>query len=179
MPGLKAKIMDETAVKRAVMRISHEITEKNKGVSGLVIVGIKRRGAVLAKMICDNIEKIEGIRVPFVALDISFYYDDLSPNEVSPVYRPEKNINVTGKTVIIVDDVLFTARTARTAVEAVFSMGRPKKIQLAVLIDRGHHELPISPDYCGKTIPTSRRETVAVCVPEFDNETSVLLYESL
>ena len=178
MPALKAKIMDEAAVKRAVMRISHEITEKNKGVSNLVIVGIKRRGAVIAKMICDNIEKIEGIRVPYVALDISFYYDDLSPNEVSPVYRPEKNINVTGKTVVVVDDVIFTARTTRTAVEAVFSMGRPSKVQLAVLIDRGHHELPIRPDYCGKVIPTSKRETVAVCVPEFDNEMSVLLYES-
>lgn len=178
MPVLKAKIIDENGVRRAVMRISHEITEANKGVDDVILVGIKRRGISLARMICENLEKIEGIRPPMFELDITFYRDDLEKSSEIPTYhKGNPDFDTSGKKVIIVDDVIYTGRTARAALEAVFSLGRPSKIQLAVLVDRGHRELPIRADYVGKTIPTSKNEIVKVSTPEYDGEFGVELYE--
>lgn len=175
---LKSRLMDEDAMRRALMRISHEITEKNKGVENVCIVGIRRRGERLAELIRDNIEKIEGILVPCGSIDINFYRDDLSPVAESPVISPaELDFEVAGKTVVIVDDVIYTGRTARAAIEAVFSCGRPKMIQLAALIDRGHRELPIRADYVGKNIPTSHTELVEVHIPPFDDGTGVYLMD--
>lgn len=176
---LKSRLMDDDAMRRALMRISHEITEKNKGVQNVCIVGIRRRGERLAELISDNLEKIEGVRVPCGSIDINFYRDDLSPVAEAPVIgRARLSFDVTGKTVVIVDDVLFTGRTARAAIEAVFSCGRPRAIQLAVLIDRGHRELPIRADFVGKNIPTSHTELVEVRIPPFDDEMSVCLMDS-
>ena len=178
MPFLKASIIDENGVRRALMRISHEITEANKGIEDVIIVGIKRRGISLAKMICDNLEKIEGTRPDMFELDITFYRDDLEKSSEIPTYHKGRpDFDTSGKKVIIVDDVIYTGRTARAALEAVFSLGRPSKIQLAVLVDRGHRELPIRADYVGKTIPTSKNEIVKVNTPEYDNAWGVDLYE--
>lgn len=172
---MNKQIMDEITLKRTVMRISHEIVEKNKDIDNIVLVGVKRRGVILAKMIRDNICKIEKTELPCESLDIHFYRDDLSRQTDMPIYDPSEKIDVTGKNIIIVDDVLYTGRTVRAAIEAVFSMGRPAKIQLAILIDRGHRELPLRADYVGKSIPTSRKETISVKVAEFDGETGVEL----
>ena len=175
---LKAQLMDEAAMGRALMRISHEITEKNKGVENLVLVGIRRRGEPLAERIADNIEKIEGRRVPTGSIDIGFYRDDLSEVWDSPyVRKTELPFDVTGKDLVLCDDVIFTGRTARAAIEAVFSGGRARTIQLAVLIDRGHRELPIRPDYVGKNVPTARSEMIEVRLPEYDGETGVYLMD--
>lgn len=166
--------MDEAALKRAVMRISHEIVEKNKGTDDIILVGIKRRGIYLAQMIRDNILKIEDAEVPCESLDIHFYRDDLSKEADAPVYKENtEKLDVTGKKIILVDDVLYTGRTVRAAIEALFSMGRPSKIQLAILIDRGHRELPFRADFVGKSIPTSRSEMVSVKVQCLDGETGV------
>lgn len=174
----KAKILDESALRRAVMRISHEIGEANRGIEGVVIVGIKRRGVCLAKMICDNLEKIEGTRPPMHELDITFYRDDLEKSSDIPTYRKgDCCFEVDDKKVVIVDDVIYTGRTARAALEAIFSIGRPSKIQLAVLVDRGHRELPLRADYVGKTIPTSKNEVVKVGTPEYDGFWGVDLYD--
>lgn len=176
---MKKQIMDEAALKRAVMRISHEILEKNKGTDGILLVGIKRRGVYLAQMIRDNILKIENAEVPCESLDIHFYRDDLSKETDAPIFRESnENIEVTGKKIIIVDDVLYTGRTVRAAIEAVFSMGRPSKIQLAILVDRGHRELPFRADFVGKSIPTSRDEKVSVKVECLDGETGVDLIKN-
>ncbi len=175
---LKARLMDEEAMRRALMRISHEIAEKNKGVENICIVGIRRRGERLGELIRNNIEKIEGVGVSCGSIDIRFYRDDLSPVAETPVIAQARlPFEVTGKTVVIVDDVLYTGRTARAAIEAVFSCGRPKAIQLAVLIDRGHRELPIRADYVGKNIPTSHTELVEVRIPPFDDGTGVYLMD--
>lgn len=174
---LKATLMDEQGVARSLVRIAHEITEKNDGTADICIVGIKRRGVPLAKRIAKNIEKIESISIPVGELDIKFYRDDLSPEFILPETKEVKlGFDVTGKKVILVDDVLFTGRTARAAIEAIFSSGRPASIQLAILIDRGHRELPIRPDFVGKNVPTSLDEVVKVSLPELDGETSVKLY---
>lgn len=171
---MNKNIMDEAALKRAVMRISHEIIEKNKGTENIVLVGIKRRGIHLGQMIRDNIMKIEGVEVPLQTLDIHFYRDDLTMESDAPVYKEETGkFEVTGKKIILVDDVIYTGRTVRAAIEAVFTMGRPSQIQLAVLIDRGHRELPFKADYIGKSIPTSRNETVSVKIECLDGETGV------
>lgn len=176
---MKKQIMDEAALKRAVMRISHEIIEKNKGTDSIVLVGIKRRGVYLADMIRDNILKIEDTEVPCESLDIHFYRDDLSKEADSPVYRePTDKIDVTDKKIILVDDVLYTGRTVRAAIEAIFSMGRPSKIQLAILVDRGHRELPFRADFVGKSIPTSRDEMVSVKIECLDGETGVDLIKN-
>lgn len=175
---LKAKIMDEATLNRALMRISHEIGEKNKGVDNIVLAGIQRRGVDIARRISENIERIEGIRPPCGSIDISFYRDDLSPLEDNPKVRAAQlPFDVTDKDIVLVDDVIYTGRTVRAAIEAVFSCGRPKSIQLAVLVDRGHRELPIRPDFVGKNIPSSRRELVEVRLPEYDGETGVYLME--
>ena len=157
---LKSIIMDEAAVHRSMTRITHEIIEKNSGAADLVLLGIHRRGMPLAAMLRDNIIQFEGREIPLGRIDISLYRDDL-----------------TGKTVILVDDVIYTGRTVRAAIEAVFHSGRPKAIQLAVLIDRGHRELPLRPDYVGKNIPTSHSEMVSVMVDEYDGKTGVALYQ--
>ena len=174
----KAQIMDEAAVNRALARISHEIVEKNKGVENVVLVGIRRRGEPIAERIRRSICRIEGISVPCGSIDIKFYRDDLEKLSDSPVIRRAGlPFDVNDRDVILTDDVLYTGRTARAAIEAVFSCGRPRSIQFAVLIDRGHRELPIRADYVGKNIPTSHTELVEVRLPEFDGETGVFLME--
>ena len=173
----KASVMDSAAMKRALVRMSHEILEKNKGAQDLCLVGIRRRGEPLAQMICDNIKAIEGAEVPCGDIDIGFYRDD-APRGDAPVVRESSlPFPVENKNVIIVDDVLYTGRTVRAAIEAIFSLGRPKAIRLAILVDRGHRELPIRADFAGKSIPTSRSEFVKVSVPPYDDSMSVCLYE--
>lgn len=173
---LKAKLMDEAAMNRALMRISHEITEKNKGVENVVLVGIRRRGEPIAQRIRDNIKKIEDMEVPCGSIDISFYRDDLTLKSEMPVVdKAEIGFDVNDRDVVLVDDVLYTGRTARAAIEAVFSCGRPRSIQFAVLVDRGHRELPIRADYVGKNVPTSHTELIEVRLPEFDGNTGTYL----
>ena len=175
---LKSVIMDEAAVRRSMTRITHEIIEKNSGTSDLVLLGIHRRGMPLAAMLADNIHRFEGRDIPIGSIDISLYRDDLTELSDSPAEGASQiPCDITGKTVIIVDDVIYTGRTARAAIEAVFHYGRPKSIQLAVLIDRGHRELPIRADYVGKNIPTSHTEVVSVMVDEYDGQTGVCLYQ--
>lgn len=174
----KANIMDANDIRRALVRISHEIIEANKGTEDICLVGILRRGKPLAEMIKANIEKIEGVTVPCGELDIRFYRDDLSLENQDPLLKQsELPFLIEGKKVILVDDVIYTGRTVRAAIEALFSIGRPSLIQLAVLVDRGHRELPIRADYVGKNIPTSRTELVKVFLPPFDETAGVALYE--
>lgn len=174
----KAEIMDEAAIKRSLIRIAHEIIEKNKGTENIALVGIKSRGVPLAKLIAENIEKIEGKNIFVGELDIKHYRDDLTEVQELPEASPLDTVfDVTGKDIILVDDVLFTGRTVRAAIEAIFSIGRPSSIQLAILVDRGHRELPFRADYVGKNVPTSTSELISVQVPEFDDATSVKLYQ--
>ena len=183
MPGgvhlrFKAQILDAAAMERALKRISHEIAERNKGVENVVLVGIKRRGENLAYSIRDNIIRIENMELPCGSIDIGFYRDDLSLLAENPlVRRAELPFDVTDRDVVLVDDVLYTGRTVRAAMEAVLSCGRPRSIQLAVLVDRGHRELPIRADYVGKNLPTSHSELVEVRLPQHDGETGVFLLE--
>ena len=175
---LKATLMDAPAVSRALKRISFESIEKNRGTGDLCIVGIRRRGTCIAKELQRNIAAIEGTEVPVGELDITFYRDDLSVKLTDPTLN-ESDIpfDITNKTVILTDDVIFTGRTVRAAIDALFSLGRPKAIRLAVLVDRGHRELPIKADYVGKNVPTSLSEVIHVTFPEFDGtQPSVLLY---
>ena len=175
---VKAQLMDETGLNRALMRISHEIAEHNKGAENLLLVGVRRRGDPIARRIRENVEKIEGLAVPCGSVDIAFYRDDLSRLSASPeLRRTELPFDVNDRDVVLIDDVIYTGRTARAAIEAVFSCGRPRTIQLAVLVDRGHRELPIRPDYVGKNVPTSRSELIEVRLPEFDGETGVFLMD--
>ena len=175
---LKAQIMDEAALNRALTRISHEIVEKNKGVDNVVLVGIRRRGEPIAQRIRENIRAIENVELPSGSIDIGFYRDDLTALSDSPtVGGTELPFDVNDRDVILVDDVLFTGRTARAAIEAVFTCGRPRSIQFAALVDRGHRELPIRADYVGKNLPTSRGELVEVRLPDFDGETGVFLMD--
>ena len=178
MEKFKATLMDEAAVARALKRISHEILEKNNGTENLCIIGIKRRGVSLAKILADNIFAIEGVRVPTGGLDITFYRDDLTAISTDPVIHPTELVfSVVGKKVVLVDDVLYTGRTVRAALDALMSHGRAAAVQLAVLIDRGHRELPIRGDYVGKNIPTSKNEVIAVKIPPYDDITAAELYE--
>lgn len=174
----KARIMDEEAMRRAITRIAHEILEKNKGVEGLVLVGIRRRGVPLAERLARQIEAIEGRRIPVGSLDITLYRDDLTLRSDHPVvHRTDVPFSVQGKKVVLVDDVLYTGRTVRAALDAIMDLGRPALIQLAVLVDRGHRELPIRADYVGKNVPTSRREIIHVKVKEIDGEDAVVIEE--
>ena len=174
----KAAIMDEAAIERALIRISHQILERNKGADRLCLIGISRRGVPLAERIARNIEAIEGAKLPIGTMDITLYRDDLSKDDENPQVTGTKiSFDVQDQKVILVDDVLFTGRTIRAAIEGIFALGRPAEIQLAVLIDRGHRELPIRADYVGKNIPTSRAELVAVNLPEYDGKCSVELFE--
>jgi len=159
----KAEIMDESAIMRAITRIAHEIIEKNKGVDNLALIGIQRRGVPLAKMIAEKIKGVEGKSVPVGILDITLYRDDLSMLSEHPIINGTQiDFPITDKKIVLVDDVLYTGRTVRAAIDALMDAGRPKMVQLAVLIDRGHRELPIRPDYVGKNVPTSRLEVVNV-----------------
>ncbi|MBQ8304045.1 MAG: bifunctional pyr operon transcriptional regulator/uracil phosphoribosyltransferase PyrR [Clostridia bacterium] len=169
--------MDETAVDRALKRISHEILEKNQGGGGLCLLGIKRRGVPLAEKIAQNIFEIEGVKVPVGSLDITLYRDDLSEvSEEAVLNSSNIPFSVAAKKVVLVDDVLFTGRTARAALEAVMKFGRPEAVQLAVLVDRGHRELPIRGDYVGKNVPTAKNERVFVKMPPIDSVCSVEIF---
>ena len=165
------KIMDKDDVKRAVMRIAHEILEKSKGVEDLCIIGIRTRGVVLADRINECIKEIEGKNVPCGVLDITLYRDDLTLVANQPIVHETKiAFDISGKRVVLVDDVLFTGRTIRAALDALIDFGRPSCIQLAVLVDRGHRELPIRADYVGKNIPTNRDDNVKVILKENDKK---------
>jgi len=172
--------MDGEAMRRSLVRISHEIVEKNKGVENIVLVGIRTRGVPIAERLADAIEKIEGTRPPVGVLDITLYRDDLSTLAYQPVVRTtELPVDISGKIVVLVDDVLYTGRTIRAALDAVIDMGRPTTIQLAVLIDRGHRELPIRADFVGKNVPTSSHEVVSVQLDTIDGEEKVVIKEKM
>lgn len=189
---MKALIMDDKAIERAITRISHEIIEKNKGVENLAVVGIKTRGIYLAQRIAEKITEIENIKVPYYAIDITSYRDDLdqnfgwSPEESDEKGKEEQGekslkekieeMDFTGKRIVLVDDVLYTGRTIRAALNAILSFGRPSQIQLAVLIDRGHRELPIRADFVGKNLPTSTEERVKVNIVPHDEKNQVIIY---
>jgi pyrimidine operon attenuation protein/uracil phosphoribosyltransferase len=174
----KTSIMDADGIRRALIRIAHEITEKNRGVENVALVGIRTRGVPLAARIAEEIQKIENVEVPVGSLDITLYRDDLTTMGYNPViHGTEIDFDVTGKHIVLVDDVLYTGRTIRAALDAIIDMGRPNSIQLAVLIDRGHRELPIRADYAGKNVPTSRRETIEVALQEEGKEDEVILGE--
>lgn len=169
-------ILDQDAIRRALTRISHEIIERNKGINEIVLVGIKTRGIYLAKRIAEKIQQIEGESVPVGELDITLYRDDLVKKSTDPKIKgADIPVDITNKKVILIDDVLYTGRTARAALDAMMDHGRPGVIQLAVLIDRGHRELPIRPDYIGKNVPTSNEELVAVQLQETDGQDEVAI----
>ena len=170
----KARLMDSSAIGRALMRISHEILEKNGGAENLLLIGIKRRGYPLAKRIAENIERIEGVSLPVVEMDVTDYRDDLTTKiaEIAPV-----SVSVDRKTVVLVDDVIFTGRTVRAALEGIFRLGRPAAVRLAVLIDRGLRELPFRADYVGKNVPTSHAEMISVRLFESDGEEAVVILQ--
>lgn len=180
MLEFKSELMDEAAVNRSLARITHEIIERNKGVGNICLMGVKRRGIPLSHILADNIKRFEGEQVPIGCIDITLYRDDLTETlalpEASDWYS---QVDITGKIVIIVDDVIYTGRTARAAIEAVFAHGRPAAIQLAVLIDRGHRELPIRPDFVGKNIPTSHDEVVSVMTKEYDGISAVRILRKI
>lgn len=176
----KAEIMDADKIRRALTRIAHEIVEKNRGTENLVLIGIRRRGVPLSLRIKALIEEIEGVSVPVGVLDITLYRDDLTTLSHQPVVRKtEVPFSIKNKRVVLVDDVLYTGRTIRAALDALMDLGRPAQIQLAVLIDRGHRELPIRADYVGKNVPTSHKETVSVNIIETDGKESVLILERI
>lgn len=174
----KATIMDADQVRRAIKRIAHEIVERNAGVAGLIVVGIRRRGVPLAERISEYLEDIEGEKIPVGALDITLYRDDFSTITSLPrVGKTEIKEDITDKVIVLVDDVLYTGRTVRAALDELIDFGRPRMIQLAVLVDRGHRELPIKADYVGKNIPTRPDEIVDVQVAELDGKDEVILGE--
>ena len=171
-----AVIMDDKAIGRALTRIAHEILERNKGSENVVLIGIRRRGAPLAERLAGLIHRFEGVAPKVGTLDITFYRDDLSMLDEEPVlHGTEVGFDLTGKTVVLVDDVLYTGRTCRAAIEAIFDLGRPQQVQLAILVDRGHRELPFRPDFIGKNVPTSRSEQIHVHLSEVDGSDRVLL----
>jgi pyrimidine operon attenuation protein/uracil phosphoribosyltransferase len=173
----KTQVLDEAALDRALVRIAHEILERNGGAADVTFVGLRTRGVTLAQRLAAKIAKIDGAQLPVGALDITLYRDDLDMRGAPVVRGTDINFPIKGKTVVLVDDVLFTGRTIRAALDALIDLGRPKMIQLAILIDRGHRELPIRPDYIGKNLPTSRRESVAVRLREHDGEDRVVIEE--
>ncbi len=171
-------VMDEKGIERATARIAHEILERNRGTEGLVILGIPTRGYGIALRLQSIIEVIEGVRLPAGAVDATLYRDDLGIKKEQPFLKKmEIPIAIDGKTIVLVDDVLFTGRTIRAAMNALMDFGRPRSIQLAVLVDRGHRELPIKPDYVGKNIPTSLKEGVKVRLQEIDGSSEVSVIE--
>ena len=174
----KAMIMDSDSIRRALIRIAHEIIEKNKGIDNVALIGIRRRGVPLAERLAEKIAEIEGKEVPIGVLDITLYRDDLTTISTQPViHRTEITFPVKDKVLILVDDVLYTGRTIRAALDAIMDLGRPQAIQLAVLIDRGHRELPVRADYIGKNVPTSKKEIISVKLAELDEKEMVLILE--
>ncbi|MBQ9364318.1 MAG: bifunctional pyr operon transcriptional regulator/uracil phosphoribosyltransferase PyrR [Schwartzia sp.] len=174
----KTVLLDGEAIRRSLTRIAHEIVEKNRGTDNLMMVGIRSRGVPLAERIADEIKAIEGMRPPVGVLDITLYRDDLSTMAYQPLVRPTTMpVDISGKTIVLADDVLFTGRTIRAALDALIDMGRPRVIQLAVLVDRGHRELPIRADYVGKNVPTALKETVSVKLTEIDGKDEAVLSE--
>ena len=172
----KTVIMDEQAIRRALTRIAHEIIENNKGIEDVVLVGIRTRGVPLAERLAAEIERIEGRCVTVGLLDIPLYRDDLSTLSYQPVvHQTQISVDINGKVIVLVDDVLYTGRTVRAALDAVIDLGRPKVIQLAVLVDRGHRELPIRADYVGKNVPTSSKEIVGVQLMPVDQADRVVI----
>lgn len=174
----KARILDEKAMNRSLTRLAHEIIEKNKGVKDVILVGIRSRGVPLAKTISEKIEMIEGEQVIVGSLDITLYRDDLTEIDKQAIVKGSNiDVDISGKVVVLVDDVIFTGRTVRAAMDALIDLGRPKSIQLAVLIDRGHREFPIRPDYVGKNVPSSRSEIIRVHLQETDSTNEVCIYQ--
>ncbi|RMG51783.1 MAG: bifunctional pyr operon transcriptional regulator/uracil phosphoribosyltransferase PyrR [Acidobacteria bacterium] len=174
----KAKIMDAASIKRVLSRLASEIVERNKGTDDLLLVGIHRRGVPLAKRLAERIDLLEGVTVPVGALDITLYRDDLSTIAPHPVVsKTEFPIDITDHNLILVDDVLYTGRTVRAALDHIMDYGRPRRVQLAVLVDRGHRELPIQADYVGKFVPTKDSEIIKVMVKEIDGVDEVLIVE--
>lgn len=174
----KTIIMDEQAIRRGLIRIAHEIIENNKGVENLVLVGIRTRGVPLAERLAAEIKRIEGVSLPVGILDITLYRDDLSTLSYQPVvHQTQIPVDINGKKIVLIDDVLYTGRTVRAALDAIIDIGRPKVIQLAVLVDRGHRELPIRADYVGKNVPTSSKEVVGVQLMPVDQADKVVIKE--
>ena len=175
----KARILDADEMQRAIVRVAHEVLERNHGTADLVVVGIQRRGVTVARRVAEAIGRIENTELPIGTLDITFYRDDLSTLGPAPsVGQTELPFDINGKTIVLVDDVLYTGRTVRAAMNELMDYGRARAIQLAVLVDRGHRELPIRADYVGKNLPTSSREVVKVMVEEFDGQEQVVLVET-
>ena len=175
----KAIILDDVAIQRATTRIANEIVERNKGTKDLIFVGIKTRGAPFAERLSKKIYEIEGEKIPVLTLDITLYRDDLTEICDNPIVKDEEfNMDINNKVIILTDDVIFTGRTVRAALDALVDKGRPKNVQLAVLIDRGHRELPIRADFVGKNVPTSRNEVISVQFVETDGIDQVLIKEN-
>ena len=173
-----AHLLDEAEIRRSVTRIAHEILERNKGAGGVALIGIANRGDDLARRLSAEIERIEGAAVPVGVLDITFYRDDIGMRSEAPeVHETRIGFDINHKVVVLIDDVLFTGRTIRAAMDALVDLGRPTAIQLGVLVDRGHRELPIRADYVGKNVPTRRDEDVRVMLKEVDGEDAVVLEE--
>jgi len=174
----KSKVMDKETIRRTLMRLAHEILERNKDIENLCLIGIRTRGVYLAQRLKEFIYAIEKKNIPLGILDITLYRDDLTLISHQPVvHKTEIDFDITDKDIILVDDVLYTGRTVRCALDALIDFGRPKTIQLVVLIDRGHRELPIRADYVGKNIPTSKKEIVELRLEEIDKEDAVLILE--
>ncbi|AZV42193.1 uracil phosphoribosyltransferase [Peribacillus asahii] len=176
----KAIVLDEQAIRRALTRIAHQIIEKNKGIENCVLIGIRTRGIYLANRLAERIQQIEGKAIQIGEIDITMYRDDLSKktNDGEPLVKGSNiDMNITDKTVVLVDDVLFTGRTVRAALDALVDIGRPSQIQLAVLVDRGHRELPIRADFVGKNVPTSQSEKISVTLTEIDDIDQVSILE--
>jgi pyrimidine operon attenuation protein / uracil phosphoribosyltransferase len=172
-------LLDAGEIRRAVTRIAHEILERNKGAGDVALIGIAARGDDLARRLAGEIQRIEGVEVPVGSLDITFYRDDIGLRAEAPeVHQTHIGFDIGGRAVVLVDDVLFTGRTIRAALDALVDFGRPRSIQLAVLVDRGHRELPIRPDFVGKNVPTRRDEDVAVRLVEVDGEDAVVVTEA-
>ncbi|HHV44612.1 MAG TPA: bifunctional pyr operon transcriptional regulator/uracil phosphoribosyltransferase PyrR [Firmicutes bacterium] len=178
MLKFKKEVLDNKEMDRVLDRMTHEILERNRGVEELAVIGIRTRGVPLAKRLTQKLEAVEGKEVPLGILDINLYRDDLSLAAAQPVVRTtEVPFDITDRIIVLVDDVLYTGRTVRSALDALIDLGRPRKIQLAVLIDRGHRELPIQADFVGKEVPTARTEVIKVCLEEIDGEDKVQLFE--
>ena len=174
----KKTVLDQSAINRALTRIAHEIVERNKGGEDLVLVGIKTRGVPLTKRLQEKIKQIESIEVPYGEIDITLYRDDLQTEQQdAELIATNIDEDINNKTLILIDDVLYTGRTVRSALDAIIDIGRPKAIQLAVLVDRGHRELPIRADYVGKNVPTSNDEIISVKLSEIDDEDAVTINE--
>lgn len=173
----RSAVFDPEDVRRALTRISHEIVERNHGADGLVLVGLYTRGVAIARRLAISIESFEGVSIPVGAMDISFYRDDLGLRSVAPTGLTELPVDVGGRTVVLVDDVLFTGRTIRAALDALTDLGRPRAIQLAVLVDRGHRELPIRADYVGKNLPSKSTEDIRVRIEALDGVDGVEIWE--